>query len=410
MASNNPRSLVEQAQQEEKMRRNMNRGARRDQLGTAKKQLKRNLKPKAAPRKHWTLDELVEQDELGSVSYERIMPRDESERRRTLEQAAFRATSAGTPTATEQPAAPDGPQGIVIEVSAGLCRVDLDGRTLLCRVRGALTAVESAFTNVVAVGDRVVVTEDGDEGGIVEYVLPRRSVLARPDVFRSHLRQLIVANADQLLIVASWRDPEIWLELVDRYLIAAERSGLAPIICVNKADLIDDAAACQATLEPYRRIGYEVLLASAHTGAGIEALRGLLAGRMTVLAGLSGVGKSSLVAAVQPGLHLRTGAVSSLGEGKHTTTQATLLQLEFGGAVVDTPGIREFGLSGIERSELIDWLPEFVPFAGSCRFSNCVHLDEPGCAIRDAVGAGAIAKSRYHSYRRILDSLPAEGA
>jgi ribosome biogenesis GTPase len=237
--------------------------------------------------------------------------------------------------------------------------------------------------------------------------LPRRSVLARPDVFYSHLQQVIVANADQLLIVASWRDPHIWLELIDRYLIAAKRCNLQPIICVNKIDLVEVTEAPQATLQPYRDLSYRVTFSSALTGKGVGKLRKALSKRITVLAGLSGVGKSSLLSAVQPGLQLRIGQVNEAsGEGRHTTSQVVMHRLERGGFVVDTPGIREFGLSGLRRSDLAHFFPEIAASTSGCRFSNCSHIHEPGCAVKADVKLGSISSDRYHSYKKIYDELP----
>jgi ribosome biogenesis GTPase len=220
------------------------------------------------------------------------------------------------------------------------------------------------------------------------------------------LQQVIVANVDQLLIVSSWREPVIWLELIDRYLIAADRNQLPAVICVNKMDLAEDRQASEVMLRPYRELGYLVVLTSAHTGEGIEQLNVLLDNRLTVLAGLSGVGKSSLLAAAQPGLQLRTGVVSEhSGEGRHTTTQTTLIRLENGGAVVDTPGIREFGLSGLRRHELVQFFPEIAALAQNCRFTDCTHLNEPDCAVQAAEATGVIAASRYHSYQQIYAIL-----
>jgi ribosome biogenesis GTPase len=295
---------------------------------------------------------------------------------------------------------------VVLEVSSNLCRVDLAGQSLLCRLRGALSAQETGFTNVIAVGDRVIVQENSPGHGVVEQVLPRRSVLARPDVFRSHLRQVIVANADQLLIVAAWRNPLIWLELIDRYLIAAERHNLIPLICVNKVDLAADQAECQILLQPYQTLGYQVLFTSARTHSGLDLLREAMRGRVTALAGLSGVGKSSLLNAIQPGLHLRTGAISDgSGNGQHTTTQVSLLPLAMGGFVADTPGIREFGLSGLSQSELIAFYPDLTTYAHLCRFANCSHQHEPDCAVKAAVTAQKIAPIRYDNYLKIYHSL-----
>jgi ribosome biogenesis GTPase len=267
--------------------------------------------------------------------------------------------------------------------------------------------VETGYTNPVAIGDQVIVRDDSPNGSVIEAVLPRRSVLARPDVFHNHLQQIIVANADQWLIVLSWREPILWLELLDRYLVTAVRSQLPVVICLNKVDLAENRAECQNVLQPYYDLGYQLLLTSARTGEGIEVLREMLAQRLTVLTGLSGVGKSSLLSAVKPGLALRTGAVSEHGgDGRHTTTQATLIRLDEETAVVDTPGIREFGLSGLRQPELVYFFPEILAVAKGCRFKDCRHLNEPHCAVRASAEAGSLAASRYHSYQKIYETLP----
>jgi len=378
-------------------------------LRQVRKKIKRNRKPKQVRHKDWMPDSL---DDLGGVDdlpqSERIMPRGERERRQALIAAALEtleeATTADEPTAST----PEGAEqrGVVVEVSSSLCRVDLSGRSLVCGIRGSLSAADSGFTNVVAVGDEVIVSEDGSDRGIVEAVLPRRTVLARPDVFYSHLQQVITANVDQVLIVASWREPHLWPELIDRYLITAERNELSPIICVNKIDLAEDVGVCYAALRPYLDLGYRVLFSSVVTDEGVSELRRLLCGKTTVLAGLSGVGKSSLLAAVQPDLQLRTGEISDYSrQGRHTTTQVTLLRLETGGAVIDTPGIREFGLSGLRRAELASFYPEIAAVQGGCRFSNCSHTHEPDCAVRAAVGKGPMSVTRYHNYKKIYLTL-----
>jgi ribosome biogenesis GTPase len=300
---------------------------------------------------------------------------------------------------------PVGVRGLVIETSGGFCQVEIDNQIQSCQLRRTLPAKKIGFTNAVAVGDEVIVGDDGSDGLVVEAVLARRTILTRPDVGRTHLQQIIVANADQLLIVVSWHEPPIWPELIDRYLIAAERSELQPIICINKIDLAENEA-YQPIVEIYHSLGYRVVLTSVVQGIGIEELRDLLQHQTTVLTGLSGVGKSSLLAAIQPDLQLRTGAIShATGEGRHTTTQATLFRLEFGGAVVDTPGIREFGLAGLERDELAGFFPEMAELIPDCRFRNCTHLNEPTCAIKMAVETGHISASRYHSYQLIYETL-----
>ncbi len=299
-------------------------------------------------------------------------------------------------------------EGLVVEVATGLCRVDSGDGVRLCTLRSALTDADTGLTNAVAVGDRVILRPDGADRGLVEAVLPRRSLLARPDVARGHLRQPIAANADQLLVVAAWRDPAFWPELVDRYLVTAAAAGLQPIIAVNKIDLAADLAEARAALRPYMALAYRVIFTSARSGQGVAELRAALAGHMTVLAGLSGVGKSSLLSAVQPGLHLRAAEVSDhWHQGRHTTTQASLHRLQNGGYVIDTPGIREFGLAGLRRGDLAAYYPELAPLAGKCRFADCTHQAEPGCAVQAALRQGRIAPVRFDSYQKIYATLPA---
>lgn len=384
-------------------------------LRETRKQIKHNRKPKRVRRKDW-IDYAVNDPEAFELTEaitllddEPVMPRGERERRRASRPASPTNDGLGNKQAEVCDAPePNGRRGSVIEVSTGLCRVRLDHHVLLCGLRGSLSSHDTGFTNVVAVGDEVIVSEDGVGGGVVKQILPRRSVLARPDVFHSHLQQVIVANIDQILIVAAWRNPHIWLELIDRYLIAAGRNCLGAIICVNKIDLAEDQALCHATLRPYVDLGYRVIFTSAQNGEGIDELQRILHRRTTVLAGLSGVGKSTLLTLAQPGLALRTGSVNDdSGEGRHTTTQVSLLPLSEGGFVVDTPGIREFGLSGLRRQELSGFYPDIQAVEGECQFGDCSHAGEPGCAVRRAVSQGRISEQRYHNYRKIRDSLPA---
>jgi ribosome biogenesis GTPase len=390
-------------------------------LRKVRKQIKSNRKPKRARRKDWAaidFDDLDDLYELDCPRSERIMPRGDRERRREIESAVLSAL-AGKEEDDDQEATPldnmPGQQGVVVEVSSSLCRVALNGRSLLCSVRGSLSAERTGFTNVVAIGDRVVVSENGADRGTVEAVLPRQSILSRASTFSDgcrmhdlHRQQIIVANVDHLLIVASWRAPTLWPELIDRYLIAAERNGIPPTICVNKVDLAEDMATCRAELRPYLDLGHRAMFTSALTGKGIGKLKKLLHGRTTVLAGMSGVGKSSLLTAVQPDLQIHTQEVSDhSGEGRHTTSQVSMSELEMGGFVVDTPGIRDFALSGLRRADVAGFYPEIVAAAVRCRFGDCTHLHEPDCAVKAAVRQGNVSATRYHNYKCICDSLAA---
>jgi ribosome biogenesis GTPase / thiamine phosphate phosphatase len=400
---NTLKNIIENQQRHEE---GVKRQERRQKLRLINKNLKRNQQPKPSRKKDWLEYQGEDWDEVDLGQQERVMPRGETERRRNLEKAiARKAEGKEAPVQTPQPVI-EGEQGMVIEMSKGLYRVALKDRIVQCPVRGTLKAAETGYTNAVAVGDQVIVRHEGTSGSVIEAVLPRRSVLARPDVFHKHLQQIIVANVDQWLIVLSWREPILWLELLDRYLVTAERSQLPVVICLNKVDLVEDREECQAVLQPYEDLGYQVLLTSARSGEGLETLQEILQGQLTVVTGMSGVGKSSLLSAARPGLDLRVGQVSDHGEGRHTTTQATLIRLDGETAVVDTPGIREFGLSGLYQTELVEFFPEIAALASDCRFKDCRHLDEPDCAVRAAVQQGSMATSRYHSYRKIYETLP----
>jgi ribosome biogenesis GTPase len=378
-----------------------------------RRRIKANRKPKIVRDKSWKTRILRGEpapEDLESSALERVVPRGREEERVKLwtkveEELQFAADESTPIDTLEIPAGWQ--QGVVTQVSTSLYHVDLDEQITLCAVRGALSAADTGYTNVVAVGDQVLVSLDRSGDGVIEHVLPRRTVLARPDVVNHDLSQIIVSNVDQVLIVSSWEEPPVWLELLDRYLIAAAEGQMTPLICLNKIDLALDERACREEMAIYQELGYTVLFTSAETGTGIAELREHLAGRQTVLAGLSGVGKSSLLMAVQPDLELRVAEISGYsGEGRHTTTQVSLLKLDDGGYVVDTPGIRELGLIAVHRHELVLYFPEIVALVGQCQFNDCSHTHEPGCAIVQAVEAGDIAWTRYASYLAIYESLP----
>ncbi|MEW6406323.1 MAG: ribosome small subunit-dependent GTPase A [Chloroflexota bacterium] len=277
--------------------------------------------------------------------------------------------------------------------------------------RHAVQAVrEIEHVDPVAIGDHVRFLDAGDGHGVIHEILPRRSKLSRPAPVPGQrvFEQIIVSNADQILPVISVANPAPKWGLLDRYLVAAEAAELPSLIVINKLDLAALNPDLDEDMEFYRRIGYPVLLVSAVTGEGIDELKQALHGRISVLVGKSGVGKTSLLNAIQPGLGLRVKAVGhgELGKGRHTTTHLEMFELDFGGALVDTPGIREFGLWDVTGDELAYLFPEMADHVGQCKFGlSCSHDMEPGCAIRKAVMAGDISPYRYKSYLRLRQEL-----
>jgi ribosome biogenesis GTPase len=262
----------------------------------------------------------------------------------------------------------------------------------------------------VAIGDRVRYTDAGDGRGVIVEVLPRDSRLSRPAPVPGQrvFEQVIVSNANLVVPVFAVANPTPKWGLLDRYLVSAEASGLPVLIVLNKLDLRWKDPGFEEEIEVYRRIGYRVLLVSAATGEGIDEFKNVLQGKLSVLVGKSGVGKTSLLNAIQPGLGLRVQAVGTgeTGKGRHTTTHLEMFALDFGGALVDTPGIREFGLWNIDSEELAYLFPEMAEYVGHCRFGlSCRHDREPGCAIRKAVVAGAVSPYRYQSYMRLREEL-----
>ncbi|HEV8037931.1 MAG TPA: ribosome small subunit-dependent GTPase A [Bryobacteraceae bacterium] len=279
--------------------------------------------------------------------------------------------------------------GFVAETGPGFCDILCGRERIRCRHSGD-----------VSIGDRVLFSPDRHR---IQEVLPRRTALSRADPHNPHIQRVIAANVDVVVNVVSLKTPPLRPGLIDRYLIAIGKSGAEPLLCVNKIDLLESAEELDA-VRPYQDIGIPVILCSASTGAGLDELSGALAGKLCVLAGHSGVGKSSLLNALDPQLQIATGSVSEANEkGRHTTTSSALYRLPNGATVIDTPGIREFGLWDITRDDLRHYYQEFGAY--QCAFADCTHVHEPDCAVKRAVASGAISEARYESYARILASL-----
>lgn len=278
-----------------------------------------------------------------------------------------------------------------------------DGETVRCRIRGRLRLKGVRSTNPVVVGDEVAC--EADEGGdyVIADILPRRNYVIRRASNLSKESHIIAANVDQALLMASLRSPETPTEFVDRFLVTCEAYKVPVTILLSKLDL-QDAEAVAEFRAVYEGAGYRVLEVSVREGRGVEEVRELLAGRTTLVSGNSGVGKSTLIQAIDPSLDIRTGEISeSHHKGRHTTTFSTMYPLAGGGAVIDTPGIKGFGLIDIDEAELWHFFPEMMRVAPACRFYNCTHTHEPGCAVTEAVKAGEIAWPRYESYLKIRD-------
>jgi ribosome biogenesis GTPase len=273
------------------------------------------------------------------------------------------------------------------------------GRRYECTVRRVVRTISREERGAVVAGDDVLFQPIDREHGVIERINPRRTELSRSIKNKEHV---IAANINHALILVSAANPPLKTNLIDRLLISALKGGATPIICINKCDLVDPVR-LQPIVGIYSRLGYQIVLTSATGLAGIEELKRLLSGQETVVAGQSGVGKSSLLNALQPGLRLETGAVSAWSQkGRHTTRTAVLHQLDFGGWVVDTPGIRQMELWEVRPEEVEGFFAEFRPFVPGCRFPDCSHEHEAGCAVKRAVERDLISPLRYASYLKII--------
>lgn len=335
-------------------------------------------------------------EEEATLGQERVRAKGDLSRKRTIiQEESDPAKGIGQ---AEMPTADPGEclSGRVLRVHglSSVVQID-DGREFRCAVRRLLKNLATDERNIVATGDRVWIQPSLNDEGVIERVEPRHGLLTRASKGREHV---LVANVDQLVIVMSLVEPALKPHLIDRYLASAAQGRIQPILCLNKADLVD-AVEFQPLVGFYSQLGIPTLLTSAITGQGIDRLKRLLTGRESVFSGQSGVGKSSLLNALQPNLALEVREVSEVNEkGRHTTTTAQLLKLDFGGWVVDTPGIRQFELWDIIPEEVEGFFPEFRPYVPLCSFPDCTHTHEDGCAIKEAVAGRYISERRYISY------------
>jgi ribosome biogenesis GTPase len=289
---------------------------------------------------------------------------------------------------------------MIIAVSSGRCRLFMDGREIDCLVPPEIARRQRS---ALAVGDRVL-AEPADRGvWRLVSVLPRRTLLSRPDPSQPHVQRLIAANIDIVVHVVSLKAPPLRPRLIDRFLIAVAQGGAQPAICVNKIDLVEDREL--AELRPYEELQIPIVLCSTRTGEGLNKLRNLIEGKTSALVGHSGVGKSSMLNALDARLNLATADVHKRGTGRHTTSASTLFDLGNETYVIDTPGIREFGLWNLTLDSLGDYFPEFQEAAEWCKFNDCTHLHEPDCEVKRRAERREINPARYDTYVRLATDI-----
>ncbi|RMF43584.1 MAG: ribosome small subunit-dependent GTPase A [Planctomycetota bacterium] len=356
-------------------------------------------------RRHHDVTREYQQDALDEealVSHERLTGKGELTRHRTI----IGEVADGETDGLQVQFSVDDPNllhGRVLRVHGLECVVrSEDGREFRCAVRRLLKSLATDQRHVVVAGDWVAFLPVNEQQGLIVSIGPRQGTLSRMSKGRRHV---LVSNVDQIIIVASAAQPELKLHLIDRFLVSAEQFRLEPLVVINKIDLVD-AAELLPAIGVYAQLGYHVLLTSAERGWAIDDLRERVAGRHSVVTGQSGVGKSSLLNALEPGLHLRVAPVSSDNwKGKHTTTTAELIPMGFGGYLIDTPGIRQFELWDVVAEEVAGLFRDIRPYVNFCRFPDCTHLHEVDCAVREAVADGRIDPRRYDSYAHLVEEL-----
>lgn len=301
-------------------------------------------------------------------------------------------------------------RGVVVKSTGSWYEVECDdGLSLRCRLRGRLRLEGVRTTNPLAVGDTVTVEKEGDDGsrGVITSLEPRRNYIIRRSTNLSKEAHIIASNIDTLFLVATLDFPPVSLEFIDRFLVTAQMYRVPVAIVLNKMDLFEGEEfrpVVDSFRSIYERAGYSVVECSAREGRGIEAVKKMMKGGVSLFSGNSGVGKSTLVNAVAPHVGARVGDISAAHlKGRHTTTFSEMFKLPEGGYIIDTPGIKGFGLIDIEPEEVARYMPDLFGFSEGCRFYNCTHTHEPGCAVKAAVESGELSAERYSSYLKMVE-------
>jgi ribosome biogenesis GTPase len=294
-------------------------------------------------------------------------------------------------------------KGTVVKSTGSVYIVNTDKEQLSCKIKGKFRLKGARTTNPVAVGDKVEIELLADEpgSGVIVAIDERQNYIIRKSTNLSKESQIMAANIDQAILIATIRFPETTAEFIDRFLMTAEAYRINALIVINKTDLFDpvDKEIADEWTEIYQKIGYPCIQVSVEEKINIDQIKNILKDKVTLLAGNSGVGKSSMINAIDPTLNLKTGAISDYHkQGKHTTTFAEMHTLSFGGYIIDSPGIRGFGLIDMDKDELSHFFPEIFKKSTECKFYNCTHIHEPGCAVLEAVESGEISYSRYRTY------------
>jgi ribosome biogenesis GTPase len=302
-------------------------------------------------------------------------------------------------------------KGVVIKSTGSWYKVRTEDKRIIdCRIAGKMKLDNLKLTNPVAVGDEVEIEMEGNdsESAIIKSIYPRKNYIVRQSPRKKHQLHFLASNVDQAILIVTMRQPNLKIGFIDRFLIMTEPYSIPVIIVFNKSDLNneDDTIHFEQLFKLYTEIGYTVLSASSSNGEGIAELKNLVTNKTTLIAGQSGVGKSTLINSIEPELHLKTDEISDFsGKGQHTTTFAEMHELTFGGHIIDTPGIKTLAFTHLNVKDIAHNFKEFFVMSNQCKFADCTHINEPKCAIREAVEAGQINPIRYQNYLSLVDEV-----